>query len=237
MAALADTTCVDFTRQFALPLLLLTFAAPLPAATLSWSSAGENYEMVRGPFQAAADNGTAVAVSHEGPVFARLDQSNGWYGNFRPFEQLLWTYYGGAITLDFGATRLQALSVQIQPDLYGEYTALLEVFDSTGALITQTTRSGESHSLGDGSAVTLNIAGAAFHSVRISLLEGGDPSSFAVGTVLFESVRPVLEPPLMPSMAGMVLNASAVPEPSTVALLLTGAAFLAVCAAPARRKE
>jgi len=223
------------TTALALTLALTPLAAaPLSGDHIRWGAAGENYQELAAGLGVESAGGTMVKVWNEGPAFFRLDQSRGWYGAFRPFEELLWNYYGGAVTLDFGGLGLRSLTLQLQPDLYGDYTALLEAFDGEGTLLAAVTQRGHSNALGDGSAAALAVAagGPLFHRVRVSLLEAPDVSSFAIGTVAFDGQPAPLAPPPTPSFAGqMVLEAQAVPEPSSVVLALLGIAYCLVCAA------
>ena len=200
---------------------------------LAWGTAAGNYELLASTFVSASVGGAPVEVSQAGAAFFRVDQSSGWYGNFAPGEELLWNYFGGAVTLDFGPAGMTALGFQIQPDLYGAYNAQLEVFDAAGQLLGVSSGTGSSTSLGDGSALFLGILGdSTFHRARILLTSGDSPHSFAINALDFRmGVTPT--PPLAPiSTSSLYLTVpieASVPEPGTFALAALALACLTGC--------
>jgi uncharacterized protein (TIGR03382 family) len=202
---------------------------------LDWGAVAANYDSLSSSLAAMSTQGTPVLVSQGGAAFVRLDQSAGWYGNFSPGESLLWTYYGGPVSLDFGPLGVTALGLQIQPDLYGEYTAQLDVFDAAGGLLNSVTGTGLSTALGDGSALFLGLQGnSSFHSARVSIQSGASLDSFAIGAVDFTAVGLPPVAPVAPMMTELgVLNlpvvpsATAVPEPATFTLAVLAVGGLA----------
>lgn len=189
---------------------------------LEWATAADNYDSLSSSWAASSSQGVTVLVSQGGAAFVRVNQSAGWYGNFSPGESLLWTYYGGPVSLDFGPLGVTALGFQIQPDLYGDFTAKLDVFDAAGQLMGSVTGDGRSTALGDGNALFLGIQGdSSFHSARVSIVSGASLESFALGGVDFTAVG---LPPLAPMvgdfgiLSAPLVPSSPVPEPATFAL-------------------
>lgn len=181
----------------------------LLADRIDWGQAAGNYELVGNPAQVTSAGGRVIVVGQPGAAFQRLDQSNGWYGNFTPGEELLWTYYGGPITLDFGAAGASAIYFQIQPDLYGAFTTLLEVLDCGGAVVGQASGSGHSSAMGDGSALALTLTNTWFQRARISLTVAADPTSFAIGTVGFTPALAANSQTVVPEPTAWSLAAAA----------------------------
>jgi hypothetical protein len=206
------------------PLLLACWLA-LPASgalltdRIDWGSTGGSYDMVSNPTTATSAGGRPVTVSQAGAAFLRLDQGDGWSGNFSSGDHLLWTYFGGPMTLDFGPWGATAIRFQIAPDLYEAFSAQLELVDGAGGVVGRVTGSGQSNSLGDGSALLLSFSGALFHRARIQLVAGSDLSSFAINAVEFH-----------PGAAIVQANAqqAGVPEPGTWGLAAIALAALAV---------
>lgn len=192
---------------------LLLAAAHASAALLTdridWGTAADNYEMVASALTVTSAGGVNVGVSQAGGAFFRLNQSDGWFGNFSPGEELLWTYYGGPIAFDFGVGGATAIQLRIAPDLYEAFSAELEVLDGAGASLARVSGAGQSTPMGDRSALLLSLGGVAFQQARVRLLTGSDLSSFAINAVEFN-----------PGTLEVAANSqsAAVPEPATFGL-------------------
>ena len=149
-------------------------------------------------------------------TFNRVDQGNGWNGNFDFGETLIWTGAGG--TTGTGGPGPMALSLQtavqsfgfsIQADEFGAFGVDVKAYDSSNNLLVDQTFSGVSNSLGNGSALFVGLGdttGANVSEILISTTSADssftndfaiDDPSFTYGTT------------------------STVPEPRSMAVLLS----------------
>ena len=141
--------------------------------------------------------------------FERLDQGNGWSGNFLPGDRLLWNEGAFQQTgIDIGVLFNQAVmggGAQIQADFFGPFTATLTAFDGLGNVIGSTVMAGNSTSDADGSAIFISFtsgsANVAFLNFNVVDQFGGD--SLAIDTL-------------------NIYTGSSVPEPGSLLLLGSG---------------
>jgi PEP-CTERM motif len=201
---------------FVFTLLLATvsaWAAP-STDTVDWGQLGPSFTLLTTP-----ENWTSTSTAYTGEVgitgsligtqnFERLDQGNGWNGNFLPGDHLLWNEGGYQQTgIDIGVLFNQLVNgggAQIQADYFGAFTATLTAFDSVGNVIGSTVMAGNSTSAGDGSAIFIGFnSGApnvAFLNFNVVDAFGGD--SLAIDT--------------------LTIYTPTVPEPGTMLLLGSG---------------
>lgn len=142
-----------------------------------------------------ANTGEVATMSQNAGSPARVDQSaatNGWAGNFLPGEALIKTQYGGPVTFDFGTTRLNSFGYQIQPDIYGRFTAYISVLDANNVEIARFTSPGISSQTADGSALFIGVAAtdsaSAFSKIRVGMQVGGNLFNFAYNSPSFAVV-------------------------------------------------
>lgn len=157
---------------------------------LDWGDLGPSFAGVSNPFSIVSNNGRTVTVSQATGTFLRVDQNNGWAGNFAPGDRLLWTQAGGPVTIDFSfGSALEAFGLQIQGDYFGSFVAQLEAFDSGGASLGAVTENGFSSSDANNSAIFIGIksdsTGTDFSKITISLTAGFVPTDFAVNQADF----------------------------------------------------
>lgn len=148
--------------------------------------------------------GQAATVSGDSTV-ARIDQGGGWTGNFASGEHLLWSQGSNStITLNF-LNPVSAVGAYIQADYYGSFVA--ELIASNGDNLGSFALFGNSNA-NPGTALFLGLksTGADISQVQFHLLQSGGPANdFAIGTVS--------------------INGSAVPEPATWAMMISGFAM------------
>jgi hypothetical protein len=117
------------------------------ADSFSWRSLGPAFRVLIGD-QTVVSRGLTATVSTppggnfvgQGPatvvppgVLQRLDQNNGWNGNFAPGTPLLWNQDSGnpaVIDVTFGAP-VRGAGVQIQPDFFGAFNASARAFNAS----------------------------------------------------------------------------------------------------------
>jgi hypothetical protein len=119
----------------------------------------------------------------------RLDQSNGWSGNFTPGDALVWNEGAFQQTgIDIGVLFFNPSfggGAQIQADFFGAFTATLTAFDTLGNVIGTTVMNGNSTSAADGSAIFIGFqsssANVGFLNFNVVDAFGGD--SLAIDTL------------------------------------------------------
>jgi len=153
----------------------------------------------------------------------RLDQGNGWSGNFLRGEHLIWTRGNGPLTVRFGppgGTQIYGIGAQFQSDYFGPFTGRIELLDELDQVLFQQDFAGESTSNGDGSAV---FAGASsdFGNIRgvrfVGLSAVSQPNDFGINQLSIRTTegRQIPAVPEPSEWAAMGLLSSA-----TIGLLL-----------------
>ena len=135
--------------------------------TVDWGQLGPSFTLLT-----TAENWTSTGALYTGQVgitgsligtqnFERLDQGNGWSGNFLPGDHLLWNEGAQFQTgIDIGVLFNNPSfggGAQIQSDFFGPFTATLTAFDGSGNLIGTTVMAGNSNSNNDGSAIFIGF--------------------------------------------------------------------------------
>jgi hypothetical protein len=180
---------------------------------VDWSVLGPTYSLVSHPFTILSAGGVSVTVSKLLPgAFERVDQGNGWAGNFAPGDALLWTYDGGSPStnpvsvMDFGGVGILAGGLQIQSDYFGAFTARVEAFDAADTSLGFYTAAGNSTWNGDNGALFLGVSSdVPIHRLAFSLdaAPGGTIGDFAVNRLDFVPAGAIPEPI---TMAGLCLG-------------------------------
>ena len=139
----------------------------------------------------------------------RVDQGNGWNGNFRRGDELLWTNSPGQgpLTLTFFGFGVTGVGANIQTDFFGPFTALIQGFGPSGDLIDSFSESGNSNPDGDGSAIFIGLQGLVdYSSVTFSITSCmADCNDFAINQL---DINPA--------------HTDLIPEPASLFLFGTG---------------
>lgn len=219
-------------KKRALTLVLLAVAV-LVAATTRASASGvtcrrgpgclngsDHYEWTQNfgpPFTTIPNNSFALSSFAGLPALVnfaqggdgeRVDQGNGWNGNFRNGDELIWTNTPGQGPLTFnfqGGFGVLGVGANIQTDFFGPFTALIQAFDFNGNLIDSFSEDGNSNGNGDGSAIFIGLADSSIQSVTFSITSCvADCNDFAINQL---DIIPIRE---------------GVPEPASLFLFGTG---------------
>ncbi len=208
MAAVIVASAIASSAPIAQAFTIVTNSALAADDFVSWSDFGPSFTSVPSGSQASSNLGNTVTVSMPSGDFFRLEQGNGWAGNFAPSAQLLWTRSNpGPLSIVFD-TPVAGAGAQIQLNI-GEnqvrtFTAFVEGFDSSNTSLGSVSLAGVSNNLGNNSAIFLGavsdipIARLAFSVVPTDELD----RDFAIGQL---DIRQV---PVPPQVLGSLLFAT-----------------------------
>jgi hypothetical protein len=179
---------------------------------IDWSQLGKAFTILQGPqtvkLPHADDPHLTATVTNtsgnnvgRGPatvplgVLERLDQNNGWEGNFAPGTPLLWNLdsgqsAAGVISVTFSAP-VQGAGAQIQSDFFGAFEAVTRAFNASDQQLGPANFSiiGNSTASGDGSAIfigLLSLAPSADIS-RIDFIVSNAGTGLSIGPVAFST--------------------------------------------------
>lgn len=168
----------------------------LPANDLiDWTVLGPAFTNMSNPFAVTSTGGANVTWSQNSGTPQRLDQGNGWDGNFpNNGDSLLYTggFEGGPVTLDFGGLSVSSIGFGIQANFYGAYDGYLELLDSSDVVMHTVNISGISSEdpadyrfIGVYSDIPLSNFAKARFNVTLPQITTGD---FAIDSVSFTAV-------------------------------------------------
>lgn len=130
---------------------------------------------------------TGTVQNLGGGSLQRVDQGNGWEGNFYNGDHLIWNG-GGPYSQEidiaiFFDQPVVGGGAQIQARYYGEFWASIMAFDSHDNMIGEVDMQGQSNANGDGSALYISFLSNQPNVTHIEFnvydINGGD--SFAIG--------------------------------------------------------
>jgi hypothetical protein len=136
---------------------------------------------------------TGTVTNTSGGSLYRVDDGNGWSGNFDVGEALLWTANfetnppdGMVVTFD---TPVNSVGFTIAANFYGTFTGQLEVFGTSGLLGTLILN-GVENGNGDDSALFMGLldnSGANITSIDIQTYNSVDINDFAIDDISMTS--------------------------------------------------
>jgi hypothetical protein len=169
---------------------------------INWGSLGPAYTVRGGSFNIASGGLLESVTVSDNTGFERLDQGNGWNGNFAPGTQLLWDWHSSVpVTMVFSSP-VSAVGFQIENGTYEAFTATIQAYDTSNIYIGSVSEAGNGTGAGDNSAIFIGIQNIDIGKIIIGTTDS--IPDLAIGTVY--------------------LNAQPVPEPSTLALAGLGGA-------------
>jgi hypothetical protein len=197
---------------------LVTSAGALGANdSIGWAQLGSSATTVVSPRNVTSGGGLSATVSSGGGVFLRLDERNGWAGNFAPGTPVLWTQgLGPDITVTFGSAVFGA-GAQIQSAVLGAFTARITVFDAANNSASFTL-TGDATSSADNSAIFIGVLSSMADITKVVFdltAASSSPNDFAIGPVALKT-------------------AGTAPVPAPAALGLFGLGLLGLLAARRR---
>ena len=204
---------------------LVAFASPAQATvtlwdgtgandTIQWAQLGPAFTSVSTPVSVISNNGLTGTTNDSDGSAQRLDEGNGWTGNFAPGDALLFNNFSGLINITFD-TPVSAAGAQFMANLYGDFLARIWYDDGTFADLGFDV-AGNSNGNEDDSAVFIGVISDSANIVGITygLHLTQDSYGFAIGDVQL---------------------IDGVPEPGTWAMMLLG--FGAIGVAMRRRRR
>lgn len=185
---------------------------------VDWSQLGPSGTVLSTPQAWTSSDGfTGLVGVVGGGTFERLDQGNGWNGNFLPGSPLIWNQGNGDLLFGFN-TPVAGVGMAVQSELYGPFVATLYAYDSSLNLLGITVMNGNSNANADGSAIFISFD-SPFSNVSVVQLDVmglNHDDGFAACTM---SLHP--DPGRPPGTDPCTIYSST-PEPGSLPLLGTG---------------
>lgn len=170
---------------------------------IDWGVLGVAGTPIPNPYTGTSVGGLGYTVSQGQNNFMRLNQGDGWLGNFAPGATLLWTNgSNGPMSISF-ASGIYGAGAQIQATYLGAFGARLEAFDAGSTSLGVFTLDGNSIALGDNTAIFIGMLSNTAEIWRMTFSldsAAGEPMNFAIGNVALATTAPIPEPEIYAMM-------------------------------------
>ena len=152
--------------------------------TIEWGQFGVNGDAVPNTLNGTSDGGRLFSAvgPNVGGGMERLDEGTGWFGDFNPGDQLIWTQAPGTLTVYLDES-VMAIGAQFEPDVYGDFTGHVEAFDLLGDDLGGFDLGGTVTANNDGSALFMGIRSSRANIGAIQFSTTNDTAGFAINQV------------------------------------------------------
>jgi hypothetical protein len=146
------------TKSYAAPSVVTSRAALGGNDFVNWNGFGASPTVIPNPSNIGSNTGIInITVSIPSGQFRRLDQGNGWNGNFASGDHLLYTNDNPGPMVILFDTPVNGAGAQIQAETFGSFTATINVYDASNTLIGSFNLAGNSTNAGNNSAIFLGV--------------------------------------------------------------------------------
>lgn len=177
--------------------------------TVNWNQFGADGAGLSTPvFEPVGPESVSVASS-SGALQVRR-QGSDWNGNFAPDDYLLFQPNLSDSFIVAFSTPVSAVGTQIQNDIYGAFTGIMDFYNSSNVLLGEVTVSGDSTAAADNSAVFIGGQSTSADISYVTFLTDDNNPTFPV------------HGDLAINQLDFQLDATTVPEPGSMALFAVG---------------
>ena len=173
-----------------------TRAQQNPTDIYDWSQLGAAGTVFNTPLGVTSFNGLNATLDiGAGLQGKRVDEGNGWTGNFELGETLVWTQGNGNLTMTF-ASGVSSVGLELESDLFGAYTGTMNVFVG-GIDAFHLPVKGVSNPNEDGSAAFLGVGdltGSNITKIVLSSMDHQGRNDFAINDLSITQGPPIPEP-------------------------------------------
>lgn len=165
---------------------------PQPTDIIEWSSLGSPGVTLTNPLNVTSLGGINAIYSQANGVPQRVDEGNGWIGNFPNFgDSLLWTGANGNAPayLSFPSRNLRAIGFGVQSNQFSNFMTFVTMFDSSGNILGSISASGVSSTNPSQytfvGVVTDSPSTESFSRISIAVQSQNFAGNFAIDSVSF----------------------------------------------------
>ncbi len=158
--------------------------------SVGWAQLGPANSVLSGTINAVSTHGTAVTGTSA--LFQRVDEGNGWLGDFTLGDALFWNTDSGAPMTFVFAHPVRGGGTFIEGDLIGGFSATITAYNGASLLETYTV-SGTNNAYEDGSAPFAGLLSDSANITKLVFSEAsnsGPANEFAIDSLVLNSSMP-----------------------------------------------